>query len=213
MRGLVLKKTGDVYEFNPVQNAWTLKNIMPNSRKWSNHSSAEANNLIFMFEDSGTNSLVYDPASNQWLFLTDPVPTSYFDRTASAVGDNLYLMGGLNLNAQKFVGTNYELVPDYTGSSSDAWNLKAPMPTGRRGLTSAVVNNKIYAIGGFNFDQEQRTVEEYNPASNTWRTVTSMSLHREGPASAVVDGKIYIIGGRKDNDVLATVEEYDPQKE
>jgi len=30
------------------------------------------------------------------------------------------------------------------------WSSKTPMPTIREGLTSSVVNNVIYAIGGFN---------------------------------------------------------------
>jgi predicted Zn-dependent protease len=52
------------------------------------------------------------------------------------------------------------------------------MPTAREGLAVGVVNNKIYAIGGWG-GSYLSTVEEYDPATNTWTTKASMPTGRE----------------------------------
>jgi hypothetical protein len=43
------------------------------------------------------------------------------------------------------------------------WRKRAEMPTPRAGLSTCVVNGKIYAIGGANDRQLLSTVEEYDP--------------------------------------------------
>lgn len=96
------------------------------------------------------------------------------------------------------------------------WTQKADMPTGRWTQTSAVVNDKIYIIGGLTSQPGERalsTVEEYDPISDAWTRKTDMPTARGNMigSSAVVDGKIYVVGG-DDNVSWAwpTVEEYDP---
>jgi N-acetylneuraminic acid mutarotase len=96
---------------------------------------------------------------------------------------------------------------------------KANMPTPRWVQTSAVVNGKIYVIGGYTGDPDGiplSTVEEYDPVTNTWTRRADMPTARCDfvGSSAVVDGKIYVIGG----DIwdgkwipTSTVEAYDPE--
>jgi len=68
------------------------------------------------------------------------------------------------------------------------------MPTARLGLTSSVVNNKIYAIGGYReadvFDPGLSIVEEYNPASDTWAKRKNLPEPRAALTSSSVKGKI-----------------------
>ena len=87
------------------------------------------------------------------------------------------------------------------------WRTKSPMPTGRWGLAAGVVDNKIYAIGGY-YPSSSRTVEEYDPVTDRWTTKASMPTSRENLAVGVVNNKIYAIGGCCNS--LSTVEEYDP---
>jgi N-acetylneuraminic acid mutarotase len=102
------------------------------------------------------------------------------------------------------------------------WTQRSHMPTPRWMHTSAVVNGKIYVIGGVssepaNWQNESgeilSTVEEYDPATDTWTRKADMPTARGWlpPSSPVVDGKIYVIGGG--DDVvwdLPTLEMYDP---
>ena len=81
------------------------------------------------------------------------------------------------------------------GAAENSWTTKKPMPTARGGLGVAVVNGKIYAIGGSNDDVQLAVNEEYNPVTDTWTTKASMPTARSGFAIAVYQSKIYCIGG------------------
>jgi N-acetylneuraminic acid mutarotase len=81
------------------------------------------------------------------------------------------------------------------GAAENSWTTKKPMPTARGGLGVAVVNGKIYAIGGFDGVNQLSVNEEYNPVTDTWTTKASMPTARSGFAIAVYQNKIYCIGG------------------
>ena len=92
------------------------------------------------------------------------------------------------------------------------WAKRADMLTARYGLSSSVVDGKIYAIGGWDaVGKITSIVEAYNPMTNTWTRRADMPTARYALSTAVVNGKIYAIGGSPDGKiVLSTVEEYDP---
>jgi hypothetical protein len=99
-------------------------------------------------------------------------------------------------------------------AAEDMWAAKAPMHQARTGLGVAVVNGKIYAIGGTTASGFMPgiggpavlgfrdlggfvgTNEEYDPATDTWTTKASMPTPRIVFATAVYKNKIYCIGGR-----------------
>jgi N-acetylneuraminic acid mutarotase len=78
-------------------------------------------------------------------------------------------------------------------AAEDYWTTLEPMPTSRAGIGVAVVDGKIYAIGG-SYDSLGET-EEYDPATNTWTKKTPMPTPRMWIGIAVVENKIYTIGG------------------
>jgi N-acetylneuraminic acid mutarotase len=96
-----------------------------------------------------------------------------------------------------------------TGEES-SWTTIVPMPTARGGLGVAVLNGKIYAIGGLSGDLTVNNNEEYDPVTNQWSTKVPMPAARTGCAIAVYNNKIYVIGGTADNGYVANNEAYDP---
>ena len=76
-------------------------------------------------------------------------------------------------------------------AEEDSWTTMEPMPTSRSSLGVAVVNDKIYAIGGVQSDVN----EEYDIAKNTWTTKMPMPTARGDFAIAVFQDKIYAFGG------------------
>ena len=95
------------------------------------------------------------------------------------------------------------------------WTQKADMPTPRAIAGSAVVDGKIYVIGGAPVPfGATRAMEEYDPKTDTWKKRADMPTIRQGLYAAAVDGIIYAIGGCEvapgvDRDI-STVEAYDP---
>ena len=91
------------------------------------------------------------------------------------------------------------------------WTRKADMPTARYIAGSAVVDGKIYVIGGTPFQfAATAAVEEYSPATDTWTRRADMPTARQGVRAAAVDGIIYAITGAAGGRELSTVEAYDP---
>jgi RNA polymerase sigma factor (sigma-70 family) len=94
----------------------------------------------------------------------------------------------------------------------DTWTRKADMPTGSWGLSTTVVDGKIYAFGG-----NRIVMEEYDPEMDTWIVKKFDDNHHPveptlWPSMSAVDGIVYIIGGfwPDDSKFLSTVQAYDP---
>jgi N-acetylneuraminic acid mutarotase len=84
------------------------------------------------------------------------------------------------------------------------WSKAAPMPGARNEMRAALVNGKIYVIGGNSQTmQDGKAVnvnnaginQVYDPATDTWRTLAPMPQGSNHPGIAALDGKIYVAGG------------------
>jgi N-acetylneuraminic acid mutarotase len=96
-------------------------------------------------------------------------------------------------------------------AAEGSWASKAPMHVARSGLGVAVVNGKIYAIGGSSGDGFLAANEEYDPATNTWSSKKPMPTPRSVFGIAVYQNKIYCIGGYTEGFTTTGVNEvYDP---
>jgi N-acetylneuraminic acid mutarotase len=93
---------------------------------------------------------------------------------------------------------------------ADTWTPKASMAEKREYPEVAVVNGKIYVIGGHNSTGYLNSVEEYDPSTDTWSTKAYMAEKRGGHQTTVVNGKIYAIGGYDAANSFTSVEGYDP---
>ncbi len=103
--------------------------------------------------------------------------------------------------------------------TEDSWATKAPMQMSRSSLGVAVVDGKIYAIGGFTKQISSGssasvvvgTNEEYNPETDTWIFKSNMPTARFAFAIAVYQNKIYCIGGSTGKGRTGVTEVYDPK--
>lgn len=97
----------------------------------------------------------------------------------------------------------------------DSWIAASSMPVARSEYASAVVDGRIYVIGGQDADSVSSTlVQVYDVARDRWfeAAPAPVALHHAG--AAVVGGKIYLIGGFTfpfgERDPVDTVWMYDP---
>ncbi len=76
------------------------------------------------------------------------------------------------------------------------WQTLAPMPTARQELATAVLNGKIYAIGGYDSSgTPTNIVEVYDPTTNTWTSAHPIPVALHHNSAAVATGKLYSFGG------------------
>ena len=172
----------------------------------------------------------YDPATDKWT-KKKPMALASHHVALAELNGKIYVMGGFVLPqsgppAWVPIDNAWEYDP-----ADDTWKALAPLPTKRGSPNAAVVNGKIYVIGGASTHPGSKetavhprrphrsvgTNEVYDPATNTWDTRSTMPTARNHAAVGVVNNKIYVIGGRVGAAFMTTpasatdlVEEYDP---
>lgn len=86
------------------------------------------------------------------------------------------------------------------------------MPTARSAGGTAVIDGKIYVVGGRPPQGQDFAV--YDPASDRWTPLPPLPTARNHFATAGIDGKVYVAGGRFGGNVgsemTSIVEVYDP---
>ncbi len=160
----------DVNEcYDPVNDSWSTKTPLPTGVQ--GHGSAVVGNKIYVLGGSreptspGTTILVnsnqvYDAQTDQWSLAT-PLPNVVSYGAAAATEgyqalQRIYYIGGFNMS-------------EYTGQakalnlSNNSWSNIESMPTPRAYLELVVVNDVLYAIGGFDGTAWLGTNEQYKP--------------------------------------------------
>ena len=163
---------------------------------------------------------IYDPQVNQWQEGKSLPSSIGAALNAQFIDGILYVVGGLN-SSHVPVNTNYAYDP-----KTDTWSTKAPMPTARQHLQTAVIDGKLFALGGrilgngvqsedldeasSNFNRN----EMYDPQNDSWTIRQPMLTKRSGfAATASSDGNLYVFGGEGIGKVLDSVEKYNPKQD
>lgn len=93
----------------------------------------------------------------------------------------------------------------------ERWYQVAEMPSRRCRAGLAVINGKVYAVGGFNGSLRVRTVDVYDASLDQWSTCASMEARRSTLGVAVLNDCIYAVGGFDGSTGLNTAEMFDPR--
>jgi Kelch motif len=76
------------------------------------------------------------------------------------------------------------------------WATRATMPSERQEVAVAVLDGRMYVIGGFGEGASPvATVEAYDPATDRWEARASLPEATHHPAAAVVGGRLFVVGG------------------
>jgi N-acetylneuraminic acid mutarotase len=110
--------------------------------------------------------------------------------TAQAVGDIVYAIGGRPGDPNR----NVDIVEAYD-PAADRWTTRAPMPSRRGGLGSAVLNGRIHTFGGETGSSVFDNHEVYDPIANQWTTAPPMPTARHGLSVAAPGAGAFVIGG------------------
>jgi len=124
----------------------------------------------------------------------------------------IYVIGGWDAACQSTVERYQPGIDPWTREppGEDRWDMMGSMAQRRSQLAAAVVQNKIYALGGRDdAGLYLATVERYSIDLDVWRPVAPMLVERCGMGSSEHDGKLYVVGGFNGR-CRATAEVYNP---
>ena len=93
---------------------------------------------------------VFDPASNRWRD-SEPLPVPRAEGVTAAVDGKIYVVGGrvrATAEARHFNEHSDTTRSEVFDPLSGKWSPIADAPTARNSAASAVIEGKIYAVGG-----------------------------------------------------------------
>jgi len=216
--------TNRAYVYDAVANTWQAIRSMPGCGV-SHGGSATDGRYVYLAggypaatlscegQVFGTRSVWrYDPARNDYDQLPD-LPEARGGGQLEFLNGKLHYFGGSNL-ARNDVTTHYVL--DVQGGAT-SWQSAAPLPQATNHFGSAVLNGRIYAIGGQTGQDGASTtldvVQVYDPGSNTWTFAKPMLRGRShiSASTFVLNGRIIVAGGETSyTATVADVTAYDP---
>ncbi len=121
---------------------------------------------------------------------------------AGALGDRIYVPGGVNLQGQPV-----DWVEVYD-PQTDRWSEGTPLPGPLAAYALAVAGDRLYLFGGWDGRRVQGVVWMLDPAQGRWEPRAPMPTPRAFAAAAVLDDVIYVVGGYDGQQELATCERY-----
>ncbi len=225
-----------VERYDPKTDTWEPKADMPTARV--NVTTAVVNEKIYVIGGAKKHKIkkgedfsyrltelstveMYDPVTDTWTQKSD-MPTPRSTRTCVLAG-KIYAIGGsaIGLLVREREPWRLKTVEVYD-PATDTWRKSQSLLHARDGLTTTVVDGKIYAIGGTGWPQIPAhpgpflaSVEVFNPKTHRWGPTAKMPAPKSGHTASAMNGKIYIIGGGFRGNgpfmYLSTIEIYDPQ--
>lgn len=213
--------TNTTEEYDPETNTWTTKASMPTAR--SGFAVAVFQNKIYVIggEVSGAGftgiNEVYDPITDTWETKSS-MPTKRDNPVANTIDDKIYVIGGI-LESEFAGDPVVSDVNEVYDPETDIWTTKASIPNAVYACVSAVVDNKLFVIGGETFSGGVLN-QIYDPVTNMWSSGKNMTVKMHGMAAAATTGtlapkRIYVMGGMEalSLEALGTNQIYDPEED
>jgi len=150
---------------------------------------------------------VYGPQTDKWEKKTGMNVVERCGYTLEVVNGKIYAIGG-----QKCCPSWVYTIEEYD-PIKDEWKNQKNIPVSRYTTASAVENNIIYIIGGWD-SVVLADVYSYDPASKVWEEKSDLPIGGRYDGSACsINGKIYfMVGSSSGNSSVPTTDvlEYDP---
>lgn len=165
-----------LYEYDPATNKWTPRAHM-NKLRYALAGVALNDKLYAIGGYDHVNDTVqasveeYNPAANTWRMVV-PMAIERVGHAAVAFNGKIYVIGGSVSAGDNFL--QLSSVEEYD-PVTNIWRTMTSMPTARAGVAGALLNNKIYAIGGRRNALMLSTVEEYQPSQDCSSTPPVLS--------------------------------------
>ncbi|WP_420593696.1 Kelch repeat-containing protein [Deinococcus sp.] len=216
--------TNRAYVYDPASNKWTALTAMPAFGATHAGLAEDGQYLYYaggyIANTAGTSQIFgtkevwrYNPQANTYTRMPD-LPIERAAGQLEYLGGKLHYFGGTNIARTQDTGEHYVLD---LAQNATSWTVAAPLPNPRNHLGSAVLNGKIYAVGGQHGHDDklvtQATLNVYDPASDTWTALRDLPSPRGHIANStfVMGGRLIVAGGEASHThAIGNVDAYDP---
>jgi len=213
----------DVYD--PVNDCWTRKKDMP-TRLTHLNPAIDGNAIWFAGGFKGKHPgpvtaevWKYDIALDTWS-AGPPLPEPRAGGGLAVVERNLHYFGGYKSDRDTNAGDHWSLPLE----SEKEWQREDDLPDPRGHVSSAVLDGKIYALGGdHGHDITQIDVpscHQFDPATRKWNAIANLPEGRSHFESSTIvyQDRILIVGGRCNSsqpprNVVGDLLQYDPESD
>ena len=218
LNGAEFHALGLFFSFDPASNSWTS---LPSSPIHLHHAApVAAGNKFFMFGGFDFSHLpgkpvgwlpvasasAFDTVSGKWESLPD-MPTARGAAAAVIVGSQIHVIGGaaevhpeqglgLQFNSPVVQSTAHEIYDLNNGT----WSKAAPVPTGRNHHGAALIDGKIYVVGGRvgffgGTFSNLGSHEVFDTATGEWAMRPQLPTPRSGIGVVALNGRLHVLGG------------------
>ncbi len=221
--------TRTLFVYDPVTNSWSRKADMPHTTCWGSQGAIGGRLYVYVpglggelppstcYPSRKGRFFRYDPATNTWITRAAP-PTDHKYGASGVIDGKFYLAGGYKVSPCRTNGEPADCEEaddalDVYDPVSNTWTTKASMLGYRDVMASAVLNGKLFLMGGNGsivYGEQSNTVEVYSPVTNKWTIKTPLPRGSVFGAAASGNGKVYYIEGAIDPSTGASVT--DPSK-
>lgn len=218
-----------VNKFDPLSGKWSTVSPIPGNKELNHFQAVSHQKKIYLIaaftgefpsEKSTGDIYIYDTETKTWTIKKDIIPPSRQRGSAATVvyQNKIYICGGI-INGHINGSVNWTDVYD---PLTDSWTPLADAPHKRDHFQLAVLNEKLYAIGGRRtnlendklFSDTESSVDYYDIKTNTWITLpgtANLPTPRAGSSTVVIQDKIFVIGGESNKPgIHKEVEAFDP---
>ena len=107
--------------------------------------------------------------------------------------NTIYVTGGF-YDSRSILSSVEMLKCTENGEPLGSWQLLPSISSARYGLEAAVIDDKVYAIGGCTDVEQMDHMEVFEPTLNVWKNCKSMSEARSGHTVCTYNGEICVFG-------------------
>jgi N-acetylneuraminic acid mutarotase len=195
-----------VYIYDPVNDSWKEGPPLPEPRH--HPYLVSSGERLFSFGgfvganggrwSASTDVLMLDESAGRWVKVADLLhPQS--ETVAGLINTKIYLASGRKPGGERNADWNDQVDIDQVqvfDPETYAVSAGPAAPSARNSAAGAVIDGKLYVVGGRVVGEENKTANEiFDPATQSWETLAPMPNAQGGIAAAALDGKLYVFGG------------------
>ena len=181
--------TDKMYAYDPGMDTWTAQQSMLGVR--GSAASVVLNGQIHLIGGANNSALnshhIYDPGSDSWSIAPNNLNEARSGLTAATINGKIYATGGYILSG----GVQSKSSAEVFDPATNSWSMVAAMPVTKLGISSAVVQEKLYIFG----NENTANVLVYDITSNSWSQSLSLPRNINFAGATVLNEVIYLMGG------------------